>query len=268
MPVFKSPAKINLFLRVLRKRPDHYHDLASLFQAIDLVDLIHIEKSKEDHFTCSHPSLPIDSRNLVIKALELFRKKTGLRFCVNIHLDKNIPSEAGFGGGSSNAATTLFALNKLSGLAIPDEELALWSSEIGSDIPFFLSKGSAYCEGRGERVREVNLPASLFMICKPAIGLSTPQVFAALDYTKLSKEDPEALLEGFLAGNGRMINDLEAPAFCLHPPLKDFKASLKDSVMTGSGSAFVCRGEGEWSVPPCDFKANVKSLHRLEGEWY
>jgi 4-diphosphocytidyl-2-C-methyl-D-erythritol kinase len=268
---FNSPAKVNLFLRVLKKRQDHYHDLASLFQAIDLVDLIHIEKSHEDAFTCSDASLPMDSKNLVIKACELFWKKTGLQFAVKIHLDKKIPAQAGLGGGSSNAATTLFALKQLSGLLIPCHELAEWSSEIGSDIPFFFSKGSAYCEGRGERVRDVDLPSASFTICKPAIGMSTPEVFRNLDLTKLSKENPEALLERFLIGNGLMVNDLESPAFHLHPPLKHFKEALvqqgfQKCVMSGSGSAFVCLGDGE--APPCDFHYPARSLQRKENEWY
>lgn len=272
MITFKSPAKVNLFLRVLRRRQDHYHDLASLFQAIDLVDLIHIEKHHEDIFVCSDLNLPLDSKNLVIKARDLFRKKTGLRFSVKIHLDKKIPAQAGLGGGSSNAATTLFALKYLSGLSIPYNELAEWSSEIGSDIPFFFSKGSAYCEGRGEIVRDVELPVPPSLtVCKPAVGLSTPQVFRTLDLQNLSKVEPEALLERFLAGDMRMINDLEAPAFYLHPPLKYFKEDLvrhgfEKCVMSGSGSAFVCMGDGE--VPDCDFHWRAKPLMRCENGWY
>ena len=265
---FKSPAKVNLFLRVLRKRQDHFHDLASLFQAIDLVDLLHIEKSHEDVFTCSDSNLPIDGKNLVIKARELFRDKTGLKFPVKIHLDKKIPARAGLGGGSSNAATTLFALKTLSGLSISDHELASWSAEIGSDIPFFFSKGSAYCEGRGERVRNVDLPSASFFICKPAFGLSTPEVFRALDLANLSKEDPEALLDGFCKGNGLMVNDLEVPAFSIQPNLKEFKKSLSGFdkyMMTGSGSAFVCIGGG--SVPNCNFYSHAKSIHR-SFDWY
>lgn len=266
---FKSPAKVNLFLRVLRRRQDHFHDLASLLQAIDLIDLLHIEKSCEDAFSCSDPTLPTDGKNLVIKARELFRKKTGLKFPVKIHLDKKIPAQAGLGGGSSNAATTLFALKTLSGLSISDQELAVWSSEIGSDIPFFFSNGSAYCEGRGERVRSVDLHPASFFICKPAMGLSTPEVFRTLDLAKLSKEDPEILLDGFLSGNGLMINDLEAPAFFLMPLLKAFKLSLEGfekCMMTGSGSAFVCIGEG--NAPPCDFYAQAQSIYRSSNGWY
>lgn len=271
MMIFKSPAKVNLFLRVIRKRQDHYHDLASLFQAIDLADLLHIEKSSQDIFSCSDRSLPMDEKNLVVKALQLFRKKTGQRFSVKIHLDKVIPREAGLGGGSSNAATTLFALKQLSGLSISCHELAEWSSEIGSDIPFFFSKGSAYCEGRGERVRDVNLSPQSFVILKPSIGLSTPQVFRSLDLTKLSKEDPEGLLERFLSGDGVMINDLEEAAFLLEPSLKVFKETLiqngfKKCMMTGAGSAFICIGEG--SVPESHFQWRAKTLMRSDQAWY
>lgn len=271
MTIFKSPAKINLFLRVLKRRQDHFHDLASLLQAIDLVDLLSIEKSDEDAFSCSNPNLPTDGKNLVIMARELFRKKTGLKFSVKIHLEKKIPAQAGLGGGSSNAATTLFALKQLFCLAIPLSELAEWSAEIGSDIPFFFSKGSAYCEGRGEKVKDVDLPGALFQIFKPAIGLSTPEVFRALDLQNLSKEDPEVLLGRFLLGDGLMVNDLEAPAFLLHPPLKAFKHSLMQQgfekcMMTGSGSAFICMGEGK--ALSCDFYSKAKSLRRYGNDWY
>src|SRR5262249_13981075 len=103
-----SPAKINLFLRILGKRPDGYHELASLFQAIDLADTIHFSLSDADHLTCTDPAIPVDRSNLIWKSVNLFRRKTGLNFHLKIHLEKKIPHQAGLGGGSSNAATTLW----------------------------------------------------------------------------------------------------------------------------------------------------------------
>ena len=146
---FLSPAKLNLFLRVLRKRSDGYHELASLFQAIDLVDALHVREVSEDRFSCSDPAL-LGPSNLVLRALKLFREKTGLQFPVEMHLEKRIPMQSGLGGGSSNAATALFALNVLAGRVATEEQLCAWSQEIGSDVPFFFSLGTAYCTGRGK----------------------------------------------------------------------------------------------------------------------
>jgi 4-diphosphocytidyl-2-C-methyl-D-erythritol kinase len=243
MQVFRSPAKINLFLRILQKRPDHYHELASLFCAIDLFDTLAFAESKTDQFTTSDPALPLDERNLIIKACKLFRIKSGIAKPVSIHLEKKIPAQAGLGGGSSNAATTLFALNQLFNARYAEEELAGWSSAIGSDVPFFFSTGTAFCTGRGEKVRSLPaLPPSVYHICKPDFGLSTPSVYQALDLKNTSGEDPEALLELFLAGKPCYVNDLEAAAFAICPPLKTFKESLFDQyssvMMSGSGSAF------------------------------
>lgn len=133
----KSPAKVNLFLRIVGKRPDGYHELASLFQSISLYDLLHFTPSTQDVLTCTDPSLPIDKTNLIWKAVDLFRKKTNLHTFVKVHLEKNIPTQAGLGGGSSNAATTLWALNQLCGKPATDLQLSQWAGEIGSDVSFF-----------------------------------------------------------------------------------------------------------------------------------
>lgn len=145
-----SPAKINLFFRVLKKRDDGYHEIASLYQAIDLGDTLNITLNECDELSCSDPSLQTDESNLVLKAAALFRKKTALALYIKVHLHKQIPIQAGLGGGSSNAATTLWALNKLANCPASFQDLALWSCELGSDVAFFFSKGAAYCTGRGE----------------------------------------------------------------------------------------------------------------------
>lgn len=242
---FFSPAKVNFFLRVLGKRSDGYHELASLFQTIDLGDTLTFAFSKEDSLTCSDTTLPCDSSNLVAKAVDLFRRKSGLNFSIHIHLDKQIPTQAGLGGGSSNAATTLWALNALHHSPFTEQELQMWSSEIGSDIPFFFSHGTAYCTGRGEKVCDlppVPLLEPLFLF-KPKEGISTPAVYQALQLDECSKDDPEKLLAGFYTGNPSFLNDLENPAFRLLPLLNDYKKELIKKgcsivAMSGSGSSF------------------------------
>ncbi|CAI0548627.1 unnamed protein product [Linum tenue] len=143
-----SPCKINVFLRITSKRADGYHDLASLFH--------------------------------IIKALNLFRKKTGTNKYFWIHLDKKVPTGAGLGGGSSNAATALWAANQFSGGLATEEELQEWSGEIGSDIPFFFSHGAAYCTGRGEVVEDMASPIALdipMVLVKPPQACPTGEVY-------------------------------------------------------------------------------------------
>ncbi|MCH9627800.1 MAG: 4-diphosphocytidyl-2-C-methyl-D-erythritol kinase [Chlamydiales bacterium] len=242
-----SPAKVNLFLRILGKRRDGFHELASLFHTIDLADTLTFTLSKEDALICTDSSI---GPNLVTRAVELFRKKSGLNFAVSIHLEKKIPTEAGLGGGSSNAATTLIGLNALLGSPITVPDLQTWSAELGSDVPFFFSSGAAYCTGRGEIVRDLpgfRLDQSL-KIYKPKGGLSTPKVYQALNLDKCSQEDPEALLESFLAGKPVFHNDLEAPAFRLRPSLREVKERL-EGTMSGSGTAFfTCRPHRSFSA--------------------
>jgi 4-diphosphocytidyl-2-C-methyl-D-erythritol kinase len=131
-----SPAKINLFLRIMRRRSDNYHELASLFQTISLCDYLSITESDSDLLICNNPSIPTCPSNLIWKAIHLYRINTGKKFALKITLDKHIPIEAGLGGGSSNAATALWAVNSLMGNLVSPDELQLWAGEIGSDVPF------------------------------------------------------------------------------------------------------------------------------------
>lgn len=260
-----SPCKINLFLRILNKRPDGFHNLASLFQTVGFGDVLHLklldssgdDAAKKDVFDCNMPGVPKDKGNLVLKAIHLMRKKTGMtdKF-FEANLIKQVPAQAGLGGGSGNAATAMFGVNELLGRPASDEELIKWSGELGSDITFFLSKGTAYCTGRGEILTPINppFPSGQTKVCiiKPKVGLSTPQVFKALDYEKLSKLDPkEYLLKEFLdhgyddmeeVSSDAYLNDLENPAFEVVPLLRTLKEDLIDCgfthvLMSGSGTS-------------------------------
>lgn len=269
----RSPSKLNLFLRVLRKREDGYHEIASLFQTVDLFDLMHFRKDEKDLFTCSDPSIPIDGSNLVLKALKLFRQKTGKDLPVRIDLEKRIPIQAGLGGGSSNAATTLFALNQLFETEVPTELLAAWSSEIGSDVPFFFSLGTAFCTGRGEKVQ--NLPklfSSDLLLIKPKFGLSTPQVFKTMEVGSLPERSIERILNSFYEEEPQYFNDLEFAAFQLKPELKKLRQELVNQgfttvQMTGSGTAFFCLGNGEKKIKDL-FSCQVRFLNRNKDAWY
>mmetsp|Transcript_25086 Transcript_25086/g.63601 ORF Transcript_25086/g.63601 Transcript_25086/m.63601 type:complete len:369 (-) Transcript_25086:589-1695(-) len=291
-----SPSKINLFLRVMRRREDGYHDLASLFHVIDLGDDMGFsllpEGATKDSLLCSDPTIPSDDSNLVIKALNLFRKKTGTTRFFAVTLDKVVPHGAGLGGGSGNAATTLWAANELTGRPATAAQLLQWSGDIGSDISVFFSQGAAYCTGRGEVVEDVAPPLPLstpLLLVKPPVGLATPKIFKSLDLNRRSTADPKALLAGMAASgpSGRVqqalcVNDLEQPAFDNLPELAQLKAELAAApgspfsavFMTGSGSTIV--GVGSDTAPAFLAQPQYKELFvsparlitRKPGQWY
>jgi len=238
--VLASPAKLNLFFRVLRKRPDGYHDIASLFQAIDLFDRLFFSWTPQDEITCTDPTIPCDSSNLVAKALTQFRARFPTN-SIRIHIEKHIPIQAGLGGGSSNAATTLWGLNELMGHPATLQQLIEMGSAIGSDVAFFFSTGTAYCTGRGEILEPFVLPKPLSgWLAKPTYGLSTPLVYKNTRIEELMPRDPREALSSF----PNYFNDLEIPSFRLEPrliPLRDeLQKSFQHVTMTGSGTAFFC----------------------------
>ncbi|XP_042398685.1 4-diphosphocytidyl-2-C-methyl-D-erythritol kinase, chloroplastic-like [Zingiber officinale] len=287
-----SPCKINVFLRITGKRADGFHDLASLFHVISLGDTIKFSLSPtktKDRLSANVPGVPVDERNLIIKALNLYRKKTGTDNYFWIHLDKKVPTGAGLGGGSSNAATALWAANQFSGGLATEKELQEWSGEIGSDVPFFFSQGAAYCTGRGEVVEDIPraLPMDLPMVLiKPPEACSTAEVYKRFRLDQTSSIDPLVLLRE-INENGISqdvcINDLEPPAFEVLPSLKRLKKRVLTAgrggynavLMSGSGSTIVGIGSPE---PPSFvyddeeykdvFVSDACFLTREENQWY
>lgn len=276
MPRYLSPAKVNLFLRVVGRRPDGFHELSSLFQTINLFDTLDIEFHHDsDLLTVSDTSIPTDGSNLIMKAVALFRQKTHNPSLFRIHLDKKIPMEAGLGGGSSNAATTLWALNEMCGKPATTEQLVAWAAEIGSDVSFFLSQGTALCTGRGEKLAHLKplTPKRSGWIIKPAFGLSTPLVYKNLDLLSLKQRDPADALQRILAGELCYFNDLEQPAFALSPSMANLKQELLDVgyetvMMTGSGSAILCIGNQPPHQQDNLFMAPISFINRQENSWY
>ncbi|CAO2171770.1 unnamed protein product [Urochloa humidicola] len=287
-----SPCKINVFLRITGKRPDGFHDLASLFHVISLGDTIKFSLSpskSRDRLSTNVSGVPVDESNLIIKALNLYRQKTGTDNFFWIHLDKKVPTGAGLGGGSSNAATALWAANQFAGCIASEKDLQEWSGEIGSDIPFFFSRGAAYCTGRGEIVEDIPnpLPENLpLVLVKPPEACPTAEVYKRFRLEQASKADPLTLLKE-ITQNGISqdvcVNDLEPPAFEVLPSLKRLKkriiAASRDDYnavfMSGSGSTIVGIGSPD---PPAfvyddeDYKDVFVSeacfLTRDENEWY
>ena len=247
-----APAKLNLFLEVPRRRPDGYHEVESLMVAVDLFDELTFrdDPSGAISLTCDDPDLPVDGRNLVVRAAEALKRDSGRDLGSRIALKKAIPAQAGLAGGSSDAAATLAALDHLWGLGTPPGRLAELAAEIGSDVAFFLHGPAAVCRGRGELVEPVSLPNSLtFVLVAPRVGLSTADVYRRLTPPEASRPigpavaaldlgDPEAL--------GRsLFNRLQPVAEAIRPELasvRDALAGLRPhlcgSLMSGSGSAY------------------------------
>lgn len=249
-----SPAKINLFLRVTNRREDGYHELSTLMQAVDLGDFISLDHGKTDFLSCTDRGIESDERNIVWKALLLFRQKTSLTSPVHIKLEKKIPVQAGLGGGSSNAATTLWGLNALFGFPVSEKVLQEWSIELGADVPFFFSLGTAHCYGIGEVVQLRPMQQNTYYLHKPLMGLSTPQIFRAFDLHHASREDRD------------YHNDLEQTAIKISPSLARFRdrfaSFYRHFFMTGSGSGWIgvggCHPEG----------IEIHPAAREVGSWY
>ncbi|XP_031111048.1 4-diphosphocytidyl-2-C-methyl-D-erythritol kinase, chloroplastic/chromoplastic [Ipomoea triloba] len=287
-----SPCKVNIFLRITGRREDGFHDLASLFHVISLGDKIKFSLSpskSKDSLSTNAPGVPLDERNLIIKALNLYRKKTGTDKHFWIHLDKKVPTGAGLGGGSSNAATALWAANQFSDGLATEKDLQEWSSEIGSDVPFFFSHGAAYCTGRGEVVQDISFPTPFdipMVLIKPPEACSTAEVYKRLQLDKSSKVDPSILLEKILKNGVSQdvcVNDLEPPAFEVLPSLRRLKQRIAaasrgqyDAVfMSGSGSTIVGIGSPDPPQFLYDeeeykevFLSEASFITRAPNQWY
>lgn len=281
-----SPAKINLFLRITQRRPDGYHELASLFQTVSFGDTLDIEllpsSAERDQLECDLPDVPVDDSNLVIRALRLFRERSGVKRFFRVRLEKHTPTQAGMGGGSSNAATAFFGANALCGSPGSQADLLKWADDpvIGSDASFFLSEGTAFCTGRGEVVKPVRPlplePGLHLYLVKPRYGLSTPKVFKALDLDTLSTVDPHELLTTFQehgTSHTCWVNDLERPAFEVCPELGELKTFLageewgfKAVMMSGSGTTIFCLGDPRGGKEALEAAARDRGFD-LEGIW-
>lgn len=240
-----APAKINLFLRVLSRRPDGYHTIETLFQAIDLHDEL-IVRQTSGATTLEVPGAPElqTQDNLVLKALRWLEKHVGAELKVNIRLNKNIPTAAGLGGGSSNAAAALLAIRELFQLPVSDEDLRSGAVSLGADVPFFFIGGSAMGEGIGEQLTRVNIPTDYRLILiNPGFPVSTPRVYGEFSKT-LTGRAREGRLRDVLRGARTvadlLYNDLQPVTESLYPEVSEVRSRLatlgfSNILMSGSG---------------------------------
>jgi 4-diphosphocytidyl-2-C-methyl-D-erythritol kinase len=238
-----APAKINLSLKILGRRNDGFHEIDTLIAPISLYDEIRIDKGrlgKGIEFRCDDPSVPQGGDNLAIRAAKAFFEAAKIDPAVSIELKKKIPHGAGLGGGSSDAASVLLALNKLFDVKLSREALAEMAAPIGSDVPFFIFQSAARCEGRGEIVTPVKLQTQFsILLLKPAFAVSTAWAYSRWQH---SREIPGIRYEAQEFGGQTFANDLERPVFEKFVFLVQLKMWLLSqsefgaALMSGSGS--------------------------------
>ena len=237
----EAPAKLNLSLRVLRRREDGFHELETLMVKLPgLADRLTFTPADAFQFRCTDPGVPADETNLVVKAVRAFEAAAGLSCNLDILLEKNVPHGAGLGGGSSDAAITLLGLSRLYNNPLDEARLHEIAGDLGSDIPFFLIPGAAICSGRGEKITRIESPPALpVLLLKPSFGVSTPDAYKRW---KDAESLPGISYEPHQFAWGTLVNDLEVPVFEKHRFLAEMKSWLTErpevgaALMSGSGS--------------------------------
>ncbi|VAX35172.1 4-diphosphocytidyl-2-C-methyl-D-erythritol kinase [hydrothermal vent metagenome] len=246
----QSPAKLNLYLKVLNKRVDGFHNIETLFERINLFDDICFKSnaSGKIKITCNHPHVPIGPKNLVYKVAQLFQQECGVTQGVDVCINKRIPVAAGLAGGSSNAATALKGLNKVWKLNLSQKQLLAYAARLGSDISFFLHDASwAVGQGRGEQIEKVDIKTSLWhVIVVPKIKMYSWKVYGGLNLKLTKKNEGVNILfrylrkGNFLEVGRRLTNDLESEIIRISPNLLKLKQKLSDfnicgTLISGSG---------------------------------
>jgi len=246
-----APAKLNLFLHIVGRRADGYHLLQTVFRFIDLADTLHFEPRADGRIVLATPTPGVPpEQDLVVRAAEALKVGAGgTASCLGatIHLYKRIPMGGGLGGGSSDAATTLVALNHLWGCGLSRERLQEIGLSLGADVPIFIHGRNCFAEGVGERFTDVAVPGDWYLLAMPPVHVPTADIFRS---PELKRDTPEIRPADWRPGFGR--NDMEAVACALHPEIARYLTELRrfgDARMTGSGACcfvgFATRAEAE-----------------------
>jgi len=230
-----APAKLNLFLHVVGRRADGYHLLQTVFRLIDLSDWVRFTPLSSAEVRLAKPLPGVEENDeLCVRAARLLQRESGCQRGIEISIEKNIPTGAGLGGGSSDAATTLIALDRLWGLDLSSQRLADLGRGLGADVPFFLCRENAFGEGVGDQLRPLRLPPTWYVVLVPPVAVSTADIFAAPELTRDTKS---IKISSFSDGFGH--NDLEPVVSRRYPVVAAYLAWLKafgDARMSGSGS--------------------------------
>ena len=240
-----APGKLNLFLHITGRRTDGYHLLQSVFMLIDWWDVLHFDLREDGQLLRQDLGSPLPAVDLCLKAAQSLQKASGTPQGALIRVQKNLPSEAGLGGGSSDAATTLLALNRLWGLNWPLSRLLPLGASLGADVPFFLGGRNAWVQGIGEQLQPIELPPARFVVLKPQQGLSTAAIFQ--DPALVRDSQPATMLDFAAQPYAFGRNDLQAVAQRLCPVVNQALKWLENQSlqprMTGSGSAVFAKIE-------------------------
>lgn len=259
--VEKAAAKINLALDVLYKRPDGYHEVQMVMTSVDLYDRIECSEAENDVIRINSTAafVPEDERNLAYKAAALIKQRFDIKKGVTIKIAKNIPVSAGLAGGSSDAAATIRALNRLWGLNLTIQEMMVLGSEIGSDVAFCVHGGTALATGRGEIIKPLNAPPSCWVVlAKPSISVSTADVYKALNLNRVEHPDIEGMIQAINTSDydgicHQLGNVLESVTMSRVPEISKIKKQMQgmgaDGVlMSGSGPTVFCLTRHESKV--------------------
>lgn len=251
-----APAKVNLHLRILGKRPDGFHNIETLMVPISLADELTVETSlgRTVRVTCDNPNVPQGEQNLAARAAHEFSRQTGQQFAARIHITKRIPMGAGLGGGSSDAATVLIALDSIFETRLGVTELQRMAAHLGSDVPFFIRRHPAWCRGRGEITEPFDPPEKLpLLLLKPSFGVDTPWAYKNWAASRVLPGDFEKEQD---LGWVKIFNSLERPVFekfLVLPVMKKWlleQLEVRAAAMSGSGSTMFAvlkdgaKGEG------------------------
>ena len=238
-----APAKLNLFLHITGRRDDGYHLLQSVFMLIDWCDTLHFDVRDDGVIEREDLTVALPADDLVVRAAQSLQRASGTSLGAHIAIEKHIPAQAGMGGGSSDAATTLLTLNRLWGLHWPLSKLMPLGLALGADVPFFLGGHNAWVEGIGEKMTPIDLPAARFAVVKPNAGLETAKIFRSPELQRATETATMPVFAVNHYGFGR--NDLQPVAQALCPEMTEALQWLSSfglsPRMTGSGSAVFAR---------------------------
>ena len=243
----QAPAKVNLTLLVSARRGDGYHDVSTVMQTVDLCDTLTLTgEGCGLTLACTDPAVPAEDSNLVLRAARLFFAETGLPVPdLHFRLEKRIPSQAGLGGGSSNAASALLALRTLYAPAMSDEKLEQMAARLGSDVPFFIRGGTMHCTGRGERIAPLPpLTAGWFVIVKPPEGFSTPAMYGRLDELPPEPVRPDGMVAALESGDIRAVAAALYNSFERAVPPDSAVRAIEDALRANGALAAMLSGSG------------------------